>query len=134
MWHDTKDVWLAGHDGDDRYRVTLQHIGSEENPRQYHALEARASTMLHKARVRARRDLAADGEPLTDAALMYAVARDPILDQEFSPLVKEFIVLGTVGGESTYRALFWLGGPDLLTAAQTAVREFHRLDDSTKKD
>ena len=29
MWHDTKDVWLAGHDGDDRYRVTLQHIGSK---------------------------------------------------------------------------------------------------------
>lgn len=87
---------IARREADPSWWIEVCHIGSEDNPRQWEALNAKRDRNFEKAARKARKELAAEGEPMTPKAIGMTVENDPDFQLEVGRQSREWIVLGTV--------------------------------------
>lgn len=114
---------------DERFHVTLQHIGSPEDPRRWYRMAAEYRKQLHNIRVEARKAVMRDGgaEDM-EKAISAEVARSPELEDALSKYARDCLVNGLVDGENEYVRIYKLGGAKLILDALAEVRLFHEMD------
>ena len=94
---------------DDRYALQVKHIGDPANPFLYESLRAKHEAAVHKARTRARKELAEAGEAVTPAAVSAALDRDPEWQLAVGALIREWFAAGVVDGASEFERVSRLG-------------------------
>ena len=147
LWKQTKEVTLRG-----GLVVTVRHIGTPDDPFLWETIWADFSTAYERARVVARKKMAADHGSIGAALEAEREAlRDAGVDAEvverfdvkalvlkhgsdraaYSKLVKDCVVNGVdydgKTGREAYDALFHAGGPEALSEAASAAREFNQV-------
>lgn len=164
MWSDTKKVcitsalsrlleaddadlvaWakteIAKRQSDERYSVTVRHIGDKDRPFRYDEIVAREDSERVIARARAASRLREAGAEPTKELLEEYSRSDPLWRKVLGEQCRTWIVEGVVGGESEYHRLYALGFEDggaqaassLLVHAALEVRRFQEVPSSTLK-
>lgn len=112
----------AGRVADERYHVTLRHLGSPERPFLLRELNADTLHADHEADKRARAAGATD-----DRTVAEAKARDSQWQRDFAVLARRWLEAGLENGEAEFVRLLNLGGPDLLIHAMREVQAFQEV-------
>lgn len=114
---------------DPQWSVTVKVVGSPKDPRRFDALKAMASQVIHRARVRARKEVTAlEGlDAVNDGAVAMAVFRDPEFHTAMGAVWSEWFLHGIDGGEAEAARLYTLGGTEALQDAVHEVRAFNEV-------
>lgn len=94
---------------DARYALNVKHIGDPANPFLYESLRAKHEAAVHRARTRARKELAEAGEAITPAAVSAALDRDPEWQMAVGGLIREWFAAGVVDGAAEFERISRLG-------------------------
>jgi hypothetical protein len=144
LWNDTKRVCLdESRKDDERFWVTLRHIGTHDDPLAYDRIVARWSRVdaEHTARIRRWvRELGEDAAEIVfgDSAkgksfadIVAAVKQsDEKWSADFALMLRERVIAGVDGGEESLKRFYDVGGPRLLMVAAAKVREFQEVSEA----
>lgn len=120
---------IEAREKDQRFRIEVKHIGSEDDPLHFEDLKAKRDAAQEDARLRARRkmldELGADN--LDDDVINAMASSDPVLVASQKGVLKQIIVEGIVGGEDAFKRLAKLGGGPLIREAAHEVMHWQEV-------
>lgn len=114
---------------DPQWFVVVKVVGSPKDPRRFDALVAAASRTIHRARVRARKEITAleGADAISEGSVALSVFRDPEFHTDMGSVWGDWFQHGIEGGEAEAARLHALGGTDALQDAVYEVRAFNEV-------
>ena len=108
---------IAAREADERFHVTLKYVGAKDDGTApdtglFAEIEAKESSAVFQARLRARKLLTSLGEPMDEKAVDSATGRDPQWMRDSREIAKAWLLAGVVGGEPELQRINDLGLED----------------------